>query len=112
MKNVDLVISNLCKVIASLQKREKALWVATGCENFSLDEITDLKEIILDLCDVPKDNSADGNFEKPDLFCRDWLLEELEKTCKTGTGFENVQSRIRGMIVDVRKRKSPQFLHN
>lgn len=76
---LEATLNRLCSALVSLRRREKALHAFVGNEDSSIDEIYDIENAILDLCGVPEDNTADGNWEKPDLFCRDWLREQLER---------------------------------
>lgn len=69
----EQIIGRLCKARAALQTIEALEIPAVD------DAISELNHAILDLCDVPLDNSADGDFDKADLFVRDWLHDVLER---------------------------------
>lgn len=93
-KNVPIeeTIAKLCEAQAALKQME-------FLEIPLVDEaLGNIAHAILDLCEVPKDNSADGNFEKPDIFCRDWVSDELDKLIKPGSdyaGFQNVRRQMK-----------------
>lgn len=76
---VNETVFRLCQAIKKLETVNKVLEYPAPIDH----AIDDIHESILDLCGLPADNSADGDFEKPDLFVRENFGEELDTFLET-----------------------------
>lgn len=99
-------LHRLCRAVVELRRLEGGLQQAVPRADINLEPIAELWNAILDLCGVPADNSSDGDFEKPELFVRDYWTDILDEGLTADTAaeeFDAVIARVKRELEEVRR---------